>query len=362
VIFEKLYASLFQNSLSNGLDVALFKEPYSNDVYFLDGHLSKQCWPIKTNHFYFFISPFCFGDNAFHLTPKSVYINGKILLGEAASINECKPSTPHVIYDYPGNVLSKQQYIDYVNKAKKFISDGDAEKVVCARMEAHAIPKGYDVMKHFFKLCESQHGAFCYLISSALTGTWIAATPELLLENKGDNYRSMSLAGTMKAQQSDDKTWTEKETDEQKIVTDYIFAKLKDAGAQHIAISALQTKNAGNVQHLCTEIKWRHHHHALHHILSSINPTPAVCGKPMPEAHDFIRNHEGFERKYYSGFVGFHHTQQTSLYVNLRCAALAQNELLLFAGAGITTQSDADAEWEETVSKMNLHKQIIDLH
>ena len=42
---------------------------------------------------------------------------------------------------------------------------------------------------------------------------------------------------------------------------------------------------------------------------------------------------------------------ERNLYVNLRCAQLKRESISLYVGAGITAESDAEQEWEETQNK-----------
>jgi isochorismate synthase len=45
--------------------------------------------------------------------------------------------------------------------------------------------------------------------------------------------------------------------------------------------------------------------------------------------------------------------EQTHCYVNLRCAQIIDGMLHAYAGAGITADSDPEAEWIETENKSN---------
>ena len=44
--------------------------------------------------------------------------------------------------------------------------------------------------------------------------------------------------------------------------------------------------------------------------------------------------------------------QETNLYVNLRCLELSADAAILYAGAGITIDSEPEKEWQETELKM----------
>jgi isochorismate synthase len=53
-----------------------------------------------------------------------------------------------------------------------------------------------------------------------LFGTWIGATPEVLLSIENEEVKTISLAGTKKS--NDESAWNAKEKEEQAIVTQFI--------------------------------------------------------------------------------------------------------------------------------------------
>jgi isochorismate synthase len=76
---------------------------------------------------------------------------------------------------------------------------------------------------------------------------------------------------------------------------------------------------------------------------------------PRKEALAFLQTHEGFDRSFYAGFLGpVNIDGATSIYVNLRTASLQEGEALLYAGAGVTEDSDPEKEWEETEMKCEI--------
>ena len=52
-------------------------------------------------------------------------------------------------------------------------------------------------------------------------------------------------------------------------------------------------------------------------------------------------------------------SEDSSLFVNLRCMEIKNNKALLYVGGGITKDSDAEKEWDETVSKSAVMKAIL---
>jgi len=98
-----------------------------------------------------------------------------------------------------------------------------------------------------------------------------------------------------------------------------------------------------------------------------LHPTPAVCGLPKKITKDFILNNEGYNREYYSGFLGeinkdfVSKENNTDLFVNLRCMQITDNKAFIYVGGGITKDSIPENEWKETVNKSMTIKKVLNL-
>jgi isochorismate synthase len=96
-------------------------------------------------------------------------------------------------------------------------------------------------------------------------------------------------------------------------------------------------------------------------LLQALHPTPAVSGLPKEEAFRFIEENEGYDRLYYSGFLGMLDAErETGIYVNLRCMHIAHDSLTLFAGGGLLASSSLEDEWEETEYKLKTMLDILE--
>lgn len=94
-----------------------------------------------------------------------------------------------------------------------------------------------------------------------------------------------------------------------------------------------------------------------------LHPTPAVCGTPTEAAKQFILDHEGYDRDYYTGLVGWMDAEGNGEWVvTIRCGLLSENKMRLYAGAGIVKGSEADKEWFETEAKMQTMLNVFQLH
>jgi isochorismate synthase len=95
-------------------------------------------------------------------------------------------------------------------------------------------------------------------------------------------------------------------------------------------------------------------------MLQLLHPTAAVCGMPLEPSLKFLEEHEGYDRRFYAGYLGpVNVNQDIDLFVNLRCMQLAGSHALLYAGAGVTIDSVPENEWEETEMKLNTLLNVI---
>jgi isochorismate synthase EntC len=87
-------------------------------------------------------------------------------------------------------------------------------------------------------------------------------------------------------------------------------------------------------------------------LVDALHPTPAVCGTPTEAARGMIRQLEPFDRGLYAGAVGWTNLAgEGDVTVALRCGLLRDRWAHLFAGGGITADSEVDEEVAETESK-----------
>lgn len=272
----------------------------------------------------------------------------------------------------------KKSHIRLVKKAIDAIGKGTFEKVVLSRrieIGSNSLP-----LDLFQKLLTQYPNAFCYLWYHPKVGLWLGATPEILLMLRNRRLTTMSLAGTQKYAGTEHPHWGQKEREEQQLVTDYIAAALKDE-VDELTRSSTETLRAGNLLHLRTKITGVMGEGNLGSIVKALHPTPAVCGMPKESASDFIVNNENYQREFYTGFLGELNvttekkrssrkknqenqvyralTKTSTLYVNLRCMQLKNDRAYIYVGGGITKDSDAEREWEETVAKSSTMLSIL---
>ena len=259
------------------------------------------------------------------------------------------------------NSLANPDYQNIVQKAVTAVENQEFKKVVLARNMVKSLKTSPLVVHTFFELCQAYPNAYVSLNFHPSTGCWIGASPELLLSiNKENIFKTVALAGTQKVSNDSllaDIVWSHKEIEEQALVARYIINCFKAIRLREYEDIGPRTVMAGSLAHLQTDFEvdmvGTGYPNLATLMLSLLHPTSAVCGMPKQPALDFINAHENLNRSLFSGYCGpIHFHNQCNLYVNLRCACVYANAVLLYAGAGITKDSKPEKEWEETNAKM----------
>ena len=261
-----------------------------------------------------------------------------------------------------GDSQNKEHFLQVVAKGIQAIEAGRLEKIVAARTKMIPLPTEFDLGKTLAKLLSSYPHSFVNFFHLPGIGTWMGASPEVLIETKGDYFYTMSLAGTQPAQGDNplkSAAWTQKEIEEQALVSRYIVDCFKTIRLREYEEHGPKTVLAGNLLHLRSDFRVNTQTTGFSNLgsvmLGLLHPTSAVCGMPRKEALNFLKTEEGWDRNFYAGFLGpVGIEQETSIYVNLRTASLHQSHALLYAGAGVTEDSVPEKEWEETELKCEI--------
>ena len=260
--------------------------------------------------------------------------------------------------------FEKLAFENLVAKGIIAIEMGKFQKVVLSRKEDIALPY-FDLSTIFNELLNAYPTAFTYCFYHPKIGMWMGASPEQLVKVKTNQFETIALAGTQKFDGEDNVLWENKEKEEQQIVTDFILENLENVTSD-IAFSSPYTYKAGNLLHIKTDISGVLNDPSnVKQLVEILHPTPAVCGLPKEKARDFILQHEGYDRKYYSGYLGELHANfnsdlvTTDLFVNLRCMEITNNIASLYIGCGVTKDSNPELEFIETVNKSMTIKKIL---
>ena len=270
---------------------------------------------------------------------------------------------------YEPSSTPMQAFMDTVAMGIKQVEEGIFEKIVPSRTQLIALGASFDIVSAFQNLCAKIPNALVSFVSSPESGSWIGATPELLVNVENRNiFRTIALAGTQAYHEGvnlKSVAWTQKDIEEQALVERYIISCFKKIRLREFEEHGPKTVVAGNLLHLKSEFKVDMQATNFPQLgsvmLQLLHPTSAVCGMPLDTSLEFLNRCEKYDRQFYAGYLGpVNFNNDTNLFVNLRCAQLLEDKAILYAGAGVTIDSTPEQEWNETEMKMNtLRKTIV---
>ena len=261
------------------------------------------------------------------------------------------------IVDFPTYQNHIQTYLD-------FFENSDTQKAIYSRIKKTELPEDFDLISFFEKIEKAYSRAMVYVVNLPGLGLWVGASPEKLLTYKNGMAETVALAGTQRilaGKNVKNLMWRKKEIEEHGMVVDYIFEKIKNNNLEILNRSETYTSQAGAMAHLKQRFEIKITKSELPKFIQDLHPTPAVCGLPKEKALDLIYKTEPYDREYYAGYLGMVEGSSVDFYVNLRCMKIHKNTAALFVGGGITVNSDAKKEWEETELKAKTLLNILDL-
>ena len=346
----------------NNLPFAVYCKPSSNRIIALLQHDNSYQKVSKTNTSGFIFTSF--DGKSSCLIPKN---NSNIIV-------EIVDDSTFFLQKNRRNDIDdevKNKYENLIQKGIDAINNNEFEKVVLSRKEKVAIRK-FDIETTFYNLIQNYETAFKYCFYHPEIGLWMGASPEQFLKVDNDVIKTVALAGTQLFSENEKVNWKKKETQEQKIVTDFIVKSLQKY-VTNVSVSSPFTQRAGNLAHIKTDIEAKITNiFDLDKIIESLHPTPAVCGFPKEIAKKFIIENEGYDREFYTGFMGEWNKNfltwedlKFDLFVNLRCMKIEllpngeMAEATLFIGGGITKDSIPENEYLETVNKSMTMKKVL---
>ena len=263
--------------------------------------------------------------------------------------------------------VSRNDYaIDFANFHSQ-LELGTFRKIVLARCAKEELSHGIPPMELFYKACDLYPRMMISLVCTEKGGCWLTATPEILLEGLGNDWRTIALAGTVRLEgdqlsgEGETVNWSTKNIQEQRYVATYI-AECLERFTSDFSEEGPSSVRAANLVHLRSDFTFTlPSKDCVGDLLQALHPTPAVCGLPKREAFHFITHNEHTPRLYYSGFQGWLGEEETHLYVSLRCMRIEGNRYDLYAGGGLLKDSTEDQEWQETEAKLETMRRIIDI-
>ncbi len=268
------------------------------------------------------------------------------------------PPAFHASADRPLGV-----YRGLAEKALGAIGEGELEKVVVAR-SCTVIGSGPFETLRVLRSLRALHPSCTIFALARGPVTFLGATPERLVRLEQGLVQADAVAGTAprgRTPQQDRRLARElveskKDQEEHSVVVRCVLEALAPHCGALLAPESPGLLQTDGIQHLHTPIQGRLRdpsNTTVLDLVGDLHPTPAVGGAPRETALAWLRCHEGLDRGWYAGSLGWLSPEgEGEFAVALRSLLLRGSEATLFAGAGIVAGSDPDAELLETRLKL----------
>jgi len=258
------------------------------------------------------------------------------------------------------NNLNEEKFSEIVNKAKKYIYDGDIFQVVLSRK--FSFEADGDYLKVYQKLRSLNPSPYLYHLKMN-EKTVIGSSPEMLLRVTNDQVETFPIAGTRKISTDEAKNEQlrqelindEKELAEHTMLVDLgrnDIGKVCDYGTVRVN-KLMEVKKFSHVQHMVTHVVGKlNKNYDMYDAFKAVFPAGTVSGAPKVRAMEIIDELESESRGPYAGAVGyFSFNGCCDFAIAIRSIFADDNGGFVQAGAGIVFDSIPYDEVHETEYK-----------
>jgi len=243
--------------------------------------------------------------------------------------------------------FSQSEYCAYVESIRESIAQGWVYQVNACRVLS--IQDSSNDLRGLFSQI-LLHNPAPWASYLEIPGVNIAsASPELFFSRNGSLVKTSPIKGT---QRLDETGFGNKDKAENVMIVDLMrndFGRICESGTVEVPRLLANEEHPG-LRHLVSDIQGQLRSElSWKEILEALSPPGSISGAPKSSALSVIADHES-TRGPYCGALGWVHGQEAELSVAIRI--FWKNDGLHFGtGAGITWNSDAEQEWEETQLK-----------
>ncbi|MHC5268925.1 anthranilate synthase component I [Enterococcus sp. LJL98] len=257
--------------------------------------------------------------------------------------------------------FTQETFEKVVREAKACIEKGELLQVVPSqRLKGKLEQNPFD---YYRQLRLSNPSAYLYYLDFNEETKIIGASPESLLQVKGDKVTTNPIAGTRKrgATKAEDQALAEELLNDPKERAEHLM--LIDLGKEDLA--KISEANSVRVPMYMAIEKYRYVMHIVSLVegrlkkgltamdaLKATLPAGTVSGSPKNAAMRRIYQWEPVRRGVYAGAVGyFSQDNQADFAIGIRTLVLKNQMAYVQAGAGIVAASDPTTEYFETLQK-----------
>jgi anthranilate/para-aminobenzoate synthase component I len=292
--------------------------------------------------------------------------------------NSVKPPSKEKPLPWPSFLNSghtKEEYLKIVERAKELIRDGEVYQV---NLGSKFLLERVQYEYLLAKLSESLLGEeevsffpFCFRNDQRL---FISFSPETFFTLNGKENRISTFP--IKGTRPRGETFAE----DQSLSTE-LAINVKEGAELSMIVDLMRN----DLNQICKTVAVDYHRKVitlptLHHLVSCISgeleegvslslvlrklfPASSITGAPKLAAIKIIKELENFDRHFWTGAFGLISKESGNFHgdfkVSIRTGEWRNDTLTFAAGSGITLQSDAESEYEETLLKTKIWRSLL---
>jgi len=270
------------------------------------------------------------------------------------------PAAPATASEPAVSGFGQQAYHAAVERAKKYIFEGDIMQVVSSQRMSKAFQATPLALYRALRTLNPSPYMFYFDFADFHV---VGASPEILVRLEGDTVTVRPIAGTRRRGAT---------PAEDAALAAELLADPKER-AEHIMLVDLGRNDAGRVAQtgsvrVTEQMVIERYSHVMHivsnveaklkpgltaiDVLRATFPAGTVSGAPKVRAMEIIDELEPVKRGVYAGavgYLGFHGNMDVA--IALRTAVVKHGKLHVQAGGGVVADSQPEAEWQETQNK-----------
>ena len=256
--------------------------------------------------------------------------------------------------------FAKKQFCDRINRAKKYIRQGDIiQMVMSQRFELKTNKKPFDIYRKLRSINPSPYMFFLKLKSVTLVGS----SPEMLVRSEDGVVQTRPIAGTRprgKNEEEDAALAVELINDKKERAEHLMLVDLGRNDLGRVCIPGtvkvsefMNVEKYSHVMHLVSEVSGKlNKRYDSYGVLKASFPAGTVSGSPKIRAMEIIDELENLRRGPYAGCVGyFSFSNNMDTCITIRTIVIKGNTAYIQAGAGIVADSVPAKEYNECVNK-----------
>lgn len=274
----------------------------------------------------------------------------------------CDEKLPKQTFKLLNPGVSKNEYLAKVQQVKDAIKEGSFYELNLTRLQTFQNPglNAWQLYKKMKAVGNVPFGAFLNLGNGLKV---CCSSPERFLKKDGKHLISQPIKGTRSRSKNafedkvnyQDLANSEKDKAENLMIVDLVrndLNRVSKKGSEKVS-SLFKIQAFDTVYQMVStvEAELDKKYHAID-VLKATFPMGSMTGAPKVEVMKWVEKIENYKRGIYSGAIGYIDLDENfDFNVVIRTAILKNGFIYYATGGAITSDSDPESEWQETVVK-----------